>query len=261
MQNVVGKVLRVRNWDATFENFRTRSMQHTARVSIPNKLDNEGYIELISHDDGAAHFGAWIALVEIASRCDPRGTLVRKDGTPHTAATMARLSRIPVKIFEAVLPRLLSIGWIEALDGDSVPEPRYSVIQAVSGQYPPTTEGKERKERKEGQEGSGDDSDGDNPFNQPKDLWEEFKQLYPPNRLDEQFACQLFISHNDQVDIIDGLRRAVASEDWTKSNGRYVPWASKFISESKYTGFRNPEGPAAPAYQSADEYVKRLQNE
>jgi len=63
MQTLAGKMLRVRNWDATFENFRTRSMQHTARVSIPNKLDNEGYIELISHADGAAHFGAWIALV------------------------------------------------------------------------------------------------------------------------------------------------------------------------------------------------------
>jgi hypothetical protein len=35
-------------------------------------MDGDGYTELVDHDDGAAHLGAWCAIVQIASKCDPR---------------------------------------------------------------------------------------------------------------------------------------------------------------------------------------------
>jgi hypothetical protein len=109
--------LQVRDWDQHYENNRTREMKHTAWVPVPNKQDNEGYVQLVSHEDGAAHLGAWLALLQIASRCDPRGTLLRKDGRPHTAASLGLISRLPVAVFDAVIPRLIEIRWIEILEG------------------------------------------------------------------------------------------------------------------------------------------------
>jgi hypothetical protein len=76
-------------------------------------------------------------------------------------------------------------------------------------------------------------------------MWAEFCSLYPAHRLDEQMACQMFISRGEDAAILAGLRRAVASDDWLKDGGKFVPWASKFIADGKYTGFKA----SAPATQ------------
>jgi hypothetical protein len=136
--------LQVRDWDQHYENNRTRGMKHTAWVPVPNKQDNEGYVQLVSHEHGAAHLGAWLAILQIASRCEVRGTLLRKDGRPHTAASLALISRLQVAVFDAVIPRLIDIGWIEILDapqeGAEIPHDPAVRVRGVD---------QERKERTE----------------------------------------------------------------------------------------------------------------
>jgi hypothetical protein len=105
--------LRVRDWDANYENNRTRGYKRLNWVPIPNKMDGDGYTELVDHPNGAAHLGAWLAIVQVASRCEQRGVLARDGGRPHDAASLARITRLPREIFDEVLPRLLAIGWIE----------------------------------------------------------------------------------------------------------------------------------------------------
>ena len=112
-------LLRVRNWNTHYEINRTRSLKSMLWFPVPNRLDNDGYIELVSHPNGAAHLGAWLSNLQVASRCKPRGTLVRDNGTPHTSASLARLTRIPVNVFDEAIPRLLSIGWLEVVQQDS----------------------------------------------------------------------------------------------------------------------------------------------
>jgi len=82
-------------------------------VAMPVKQDGDGYTELLEHPHGASHFGAWVAIVQIAARCDPRGTLVRDGGKPHDSVSMSRMSRIPSKILDAAIERLVSVGWLE----------------------------------------------------------------------------------------------------------------------------------------------------
>jgi hypothetical protein len=111
---------RIREWARHFENNRTRDIKVLSWVAMPVKMDGDGYTELMDHANGAAHFGAWCAIVEIAAKCTPRGTLIRdvsQEGAvrPHDAASLARVSRIKVQIFEEVLARLVSIGWLELL--------------------------------------------------------------------------------------------------------------------------------------------------
>lgn len=104
----------IRNWSQHFENNRTRELKELRFVILPNKHDGDGYTELLDHPNGAAHYGAWCALVQVASKCDPRGTLSRDGARPHDATSLSRLTRIPEAVFAEVLPRLVSIGWVES---------------------------------------------------------------------------------------------------------------------------------------------------
>lgn len=110
---------RIVDWNIHFENNRTREMKSMDWVPMKNRMDGYGYVELVDHPNGAAHFGAWVAIVEIASRCPIRGTLMALTGkgeTPHTPASLARISRIPAAIFEEAIPRLAAIGWVEYVE-------------------------------------------------------------------------------------------------------------------------------------------------
>lgn len=109
-------VLRISGWGQHFENNRTRELKSLDWVPIPNKQDGDGYTDLVEHPSGAAHFGAWIAIVEVASKCRPRGILVRDSGKPHDSRSLARVTRLKAEIFDEAIPRLLEIGWLETQD-------------------------------------------------------------------------------------------------------------------------------------------------
>jgi len=122
-------MLRIKDWSFHFENNRTRELKKLDWVPVPNKMDGDGYTELVDHEDGAAHLGAWTAIVEIASKCEPRGVLRRAGRNPapacgdvfcvpHDAASLSRLSRLSEKVFVDAIPRLIAIGWLEEVPND-----------------------------------------------------------------------------------------------------------------------------------------------
>lgn len=115
--------LRIRDWDKHFENNRTRELKALTWFPAPNRYDGDGYTELIDHENGTAHYGAWLCILGVASKCEIRGTLLREGAggvkTPHDVRTLSRITRIPACIFDEVIPRLLAIGWLEKVDCDS----------------------------------------------------------------------------------------------------------------------------------------------
>lgn len=121
------ELYRIRNWSTLFENNRTRELKRIDWVPVPNRMDSLGYLTLVDHPNGAAHLGAWLAILEIASRRFPkedRGTL------PHDGAglpqALARISRLPAELFAEVLPRLTQLQWIE----------QYSEIPQLGAGFP-----------------------------------------------------------------------------------------------------------------------------
>src|SRR5487761_2110392 len=122
-------VYRIKDWIKHFEGSETRRNGNgkTERgqvrhwVKLPTK-QGDGYATLLDHPDGAAHFGCWVAIVEIANNCDPRGTLVKKtancqQNVAHSPESLGRIARIPVTLMEAALARLVEqVGWIERVD-------------------------------------------------------------------------------------------------------------------------------------------------
>jgi len=107
------RLLRVRAWDQLYENNRSRELGTTTWFPIPNDLSAYGYVELIAHSEGPAHFGVWNSLLMVASKAKPRGLLIREDGRPHTPESLARVTRFPQQLIEACITRLLAIGLLE----------------------------------------------------------------------------------------------------------------------------------------------------
>jgi hypothetical protein len=119
MNECAERLLRVRDWSANHENNRSRELKRMLWVSVPNDLSADSYVELVSHEDGAAHLGVWIALLMVASRAKPRGSLVWGNGQPHTPESLARLTRLPQSVVSTAIERLLAIGLLESGEGKS----------------------------------------------------------------------------------------------------------------------------------------------
>lgn len=83
---------KIANWSELYENHRSRILKRLLWIPISTQMDGDGYTELLMHPDGIAHFGCWILLLEIAARCDPRGTLMRSNGKPHDPDSIVRVS-------------------------------------------------------------------------------------------------------------------------------------------------------------------------
>jgi len=112
-------MLRVRDWDANHENNRSRELKRMLWVSVPNDLSSDSFVELVSHEDGPAHLGVWMALLMVASRAKLRGFLVSGNGHPHTPESLARLTRLPQAVVSNAIERLLAIGLLENGEGKS----------------------------------------------------------------------------------------------------------------------------------------------
>lgn len=112
-------------------------------VPFSNSHDGDGFTQLISEKNGTALFGAWVLIVQVASKCTPRGTLLRSNGDPHDFDSLARMTRGDKKVFQTSIKVLIKIGWIEEIDAKTP-------MQEGAGSPHPTDE-----EGKEGIEGNG----------------------------------------------------------------------------------------------------------
>jgi hypothetical protein len=246
-------MLRIRDWAARYENNRTRDMKRMFWVPVRCDLSEDGYVELLDHPDGPVHFAAWVILLLIGALCTPRGTLTRDNGRPHDAASLARLSRIPREAFDAAIPRLLAISWLEETqEGGSSPQPVAETPQ-VHEPIPHPTDEERKKERiiiikKERKESSAalradpevvfrsDDGDDDDP---ERKVWatpiDELKAIYA-KKAGEPIKFNLLtriqcILESRRVDIgafVADVRENHVSSDWKNPPGLLTDLAKKF---------------------------------
>src|SRR5690554_808277 len=99
----VKRIYRIARWNDLYENNKSRLIKNLRAVQIPNSHDGERYAYLMLQDNAPVLFTAWILLLQVASRCHPRGTLVRDNGQPHDARSLAIKTRGKVEWFEAAL--------------------------------------------------------------------------------------------------------------------------------------------------------------
>lgn len=147
----------VKDWDANFENDRSRSRKQCSFVCVPNKQHGMGFCRIMAEPDGSAIYGIWHCIVGACSQQKTRnGWLTEsgdKSGTAWGAHDLALKFRRPVEEISRALQFLSSerVGWLichESNELEATPRqlPANSPPTAIEGR-------KEEKELNEGKEG------------------------------------------------------------------------------------------------------------
>jgi hypothetical protein len=108
---------KIKNWDTIYENNRTRGLKSMAWLPLPVKLNGDGYTLLMEMENGPALFGAFVSVLEVAASCNPRGSLIRANNTPHDPVSLARLTRINQQIItEMLIVCSQECKWLDFID-------------------------------------------------------------------------------------------------------------------------------------------------
>jgi len=108
--------LRIKHWGNLYENSRSRRIEKMAWVPIPNKHDGLGFARIMNEKDGLEIFACWIIILQVASKCKPRGVLVDNDGFPLDAMGIMLKARIPAKkenVMKRAIDFILYLKWIQ----------------------------------------------------------------------------------------------------------------------------------------------------
>jgi hypothetical protein len=192
-------------------------------------MDKESYIELVDHPNGAAHFGAWLAIIEVASTQSKRGTIPH--GKHGISQCLARISRLPAGLFDEVIPRLLELEWIEQYQQDTIfapeiPHPPAEIPSTKEGKEEKGTEEKERKKAcacEPSRNGNGKDADPDK-FSD----WAEAVYARHPKKKNKFLAMQKLadrFAHDELARAIFETNHELfrQSKSWLEQGGRFVP--------------------------------------
>jgi hypothetical protein len=104
---------KIREWDRHFEVAQTRKVDRMNWVALPVKHDGLGFRRIMAMPDGAAIYGAWVLLLQVAAKCPTRGVLADENG-PLDIDDLEMKTGCASKVFSAALKVLTSnrIGWI-----------------------------------------------------------------------------------------------------------------------------------------------------
>jgi hypothetical protein len=258
-------ILKIRDWDTHFENSASRKLTRLSWVPVPNKTDGEGYTALVDNQNGAAHLGAWYAILEAASRQTPRerrGEL--PGGIPQDLGgicrSLGRISRLPPAIFSEVIPRLLEIGWLEkvAESADVLAESADVLADSADVLADSTKASAESAERIEqnrielkGTEQNRIELKG----TEQKDIEigecvERIYALHPKkkNLALVPEALQSAVKKGASITDIETCHAAwCKTEDWTKGGGRFAPPLDQWLADRGYTQWPEGQRPKPPA--------------
>jgi len=233
---------RIKNWNEYFENNRTREMKHMAWVPVPNKHDGEGYQRIMQQKDGILIYGCWHLILQVASKClRERGTLLRDDGTPLTAAAIALKTgwRHP-RNFERALEFLCTreVAWIERVttNGQIIPHPPAEIPQ------PPA---RNRTEQNRIEENGKDPQ-----MCEFIRFWEAY-----PRKSGKKIALTAWKNAKDKPElsaILAAIESQKQSDQWQKENGRFIPMPATWLNQGRWDD-------KLPAYQPKGEYGRQIE--
>ena len=107
---------RIVDWAHRFENAGSRKYRRLSWVPMPNTHDGAGFRRIMREPDGVEIYGAWCLIVQVASKCPERGTLINDHGEPITAEDLADKCGGNIAIFERCFALLTEprIAWLES---------------------------------------------------------------------------------------------------------------------------------------------------
>lgn len=148
---------RIVEWDHHYEvsqSKRAERPEKLAWVAIPNKHDGKGFRRVARQTDAADLFAAWVLILEVASKCAPRGTLIDSDGHLN-AMDLADKTGFPERIFQRAFHFFTDsengVRWLEIVAGTETKpapsEPPRSRLGAAPETTPVNRTGQDRTGR------------------------------------------------------------------------------------------------------------------
>jgi hypothetical protein len=112
---------KIKDWNKHFENSRSRRVETLHWIPVPNKHDGEGFRSIMQRPDGIVIYGCWHLILQVASKCHPRGTLVRADGSAMDAQAIALKTGAKESDIKKALEILSKspISWVECHPSDT----------------------------------------------------------------------------------------------------------------------------------------------
>lgn len=118
-------IYRIKDWNTIYETAESRKLVRCRYVCTPNKHDGKGYRRMISKGPALAErlFAAWNAIIQVASKSVPRGTLADSDGA-LTADDLSQKTGLRKETFELAFEFFSSpeIGWLEKTENAAPPQ-------------------------------------------------------------------------------------------------------------------------------------------
>lgn len=135
-------MIRITNWQQTFENADTRKRQRLKSIHCPTGVESRGLVNLLCHfdqKDALAAFGIFQMLCQLSGThpADKRGALQHSDGEPMTEEYISRLLRIEKCHLSAALHILEDkrVAWISRDEPHAnLPPSRQSPPSFVQGE-------------------------------------------------------------------------------------------------------------------------------
>lgn len=125
----MGKLYQISDWDAHYENNKSRERKECSYVCIPNSQSGLGFSRIMAQKDGAAIYGIWCLLLGSLSRQKRindkgrNGWLTddgHQTGTPWQASDLALVWRRQASEIQRALDFLSSpaMGWIVSTESN-----------------------------------------------------------------------------------------------------------------------------------------------
>ncbi len=103
-------------------------------VRQPTRHDGGAYRELVKQNPN--HYLAWVLILQVACRCNPRWHLVTSKGTQMNGNDLFIRTDVPAKVFDEAFNPLCAIGWLEHFSGKLLEESSESQGTLLEPQAP-----------------------------------------------------------------------------------------------------------------------------
>lgn len=103
--------LSIKDWDHHFESASSRKLKAFTFAPVPIR-QGSFYVEMMMEDNRYELYACWCQILCMAAASKTRGVLVRGNGKPHTAATLAHQARMDVESMERTIEYAVSNGRI-----------------------------------------------------------------------------------------------------------------------------------------------------
>ena len=114
---------RIRDWDVYYETSETRKWKTLKWVPLRVKLDGRNYRRLMKLKKGPQIFGCWCALLEAATKCDPRGDFVDGSGNVYGVDDLVLVTEMPQHLVAETLTLLSTppFDWVITASAEESP--------------------------------------------------------------------------------------------------------------------------------------------